>query len=117
QRGEYEESVEAFRECAKHKPESADAQLNLALAHWWSGERQPARAALERAVSSNPDNVDVLRALTALTIELSDLDKALEYQNKLNRLGDRTPELTYNLGLGLQEAERFDEAAVAYRQA
>jgi tetratricopeptide (TPR) repeat protein len=117
QQGEYEDSVQAFSQCAKRKPGWVDAQLNLALANWWSGERQPARAALERAHSEQPDNADVLRTLTALTIEMNDLNKALEYQDKLNRHGDHTPELSYNLALGLQEQERWEEAAGAYRHA
>ena len=115
--GDYPASIEAFTECLKKRSDWADAQLNLGLAYWWSGERESARASLEKAYSAQPSSLEVLRSLTALTVELNDLKKALDYQTKLNKLGDRSAELSYNLGIALQEANRFEEAAKAYREA
>jgi tetratricopeptide (TPR) repeat protein len=39
------------------------------------------------------------------------------YQAKLNQLGDRSPELSYNLGIALQHGKRLEDAAKAYSHA
>jgi tetratricopeptide (TPR) repeat protein len=117
QQQDYASSIEAFENCVGRRPDWSDAQLNLAIAYWRKGEQAPARKALEKAHASQPKSADILRALTSLTIEMNDLDKATAYQAKLNQLGDRSAELSYNLGVALQIAKRLEDAAKAYTEA
>jgi tetratricopeptide (TPR) repeat protein len=42
---------------------------------------------------------------------------ALEAESKLDQLGDRIPELNYNIGVLLQQANLQEDAARAYRRA
>ena len=71
-------------------------------------------SALEAA---SPDDRDVARALTQLTIELREPQKAVEYAARLEKLGDKNAELSYNLGWLMYDSCRYDDAAKAYRRA
>jgi tetratricopeptide (TPR) repeat protein len=52
-----------------------------------------------------------------LTIELRHPHKALAYYARLEKLGDHSAELTYNLGWLLHDASRYEEAVDAYQHA
>ena len=117
QQQDYASSIEAFDNCVKLRPEWVDAQLNLAIAYWRKGDKTPARAALEKAHAAQPKSALILRALTALATELNDLDEAASYHAKLLQMGDKSPELSYNLGIALQSAMRLEDAAKAYSDA
>jgi protein O-GlcNAc transferase len=64
-----------------------------------------------------PKNTDAMRALTAIAIERKDHKKALELLRKLTTLGDRSVDLSYNLGLLLQAAGEHVAAAECYQVA
>jgi tetratricopeptide (TPR) repeat protein len=58
-----------------------------------------------------------MRALTAIAIERKDHKRALELHQKLTTLGERSVELSYNLGLLLQSVGDQEAAAECYRLA
>ena len=63
------------------------------------------------------DNTHVIRALAVLEAEQGDYLAALDLETRLAELGENIPELSYNIGLLLQQAELHDEAAEAFRRA
>jgi tetratricopeptide (TPR) repeat protein len=64
-----------------------------------------------RVLALHPQNADALRALTAIAIERKNPKLAWELHQKAKALGERSPELSFNLGLLLQSTG--DEAAAA----
>ena len=56
-----------------------------------------------------------MRALTAIAVERKDHERAWDLHQKLIGLGERSPELSYNLGLLLQSAGENDRAAECYQ--
>jgi tetratricopeptide (TPR) repeat protein len=73
--------------------------------------------AFEAVLALNPDSVDALRALAALSVERNDFEQALRYQGRLIDKGERSPELFYNTGLLLHQSGQLDDAERLYREA
>ena len=55
-------------------PEVIDAQIDLAVSWWDSGNREPALEILELVVAANPESVDGLAALAEYRFEMGRLD-------------------------------------------
>ena len=114
---EFKGSIEAFEKCLQLKPSWPEANANLAASLLGAGYKEAALEPLERAAAGQESNTDLLRALTALSIELRQPQKAVEYGAKLEKLGDKNAELAYSLGWLMHDSLRYDEAAKAYRRA
>ena len=110
-------SIEPFRVCVSIRADWLDALLNLGLAQWRSGDKQAARNTFVQAASRHPESADILRAQAALAIEMGEVKLASEINSKLEQLGERIPELAYNIGVLLQKANQHEEAARFYRRA
>jgi len=103
--------------CVRQRDRWPEAQVNLGLSLWRSGDRQGAATAFNAALAIDADNKDAIRGLAALAIEGENEQKALEYQTSLIDQGDRSPELFYNTGLILQKSGQLDDAVRLYREA
>ena len=110
-------SVEPFRICVSTRSDWLEALINLGLAQWRSGDPQAAKSPFAQAVTRHPQSADALRAQAALAIELDDPELALDTDSKLEELGERTPELAYNIGILLQRLNLYEDAARSYRRA
>ncbi len=53
----------------------------------------------------HPQSTDALRALAAVAIDQGDYVLALDAEAKLDQLGERIPELNYNIGVLLQQVQ------------
>ena len=113
----FEPAAEAFANCVRRKKKWAEAWLNLGIAQWRSGLRDKAGDAFRSALECNPSFVPALIALCSLALEQSDYVEALDTLNKLDELGEKAPELAFNLGLLLHKEGLDDEAAKAFRRA
>src|SRR5262249_43505630 len=115
QRQEYASAVDSFETCLKKKKDWLEALLNLGLACWKFEDLDAATETFNRALAIQPKNTDALRALTAIAIERKDHKRAWELHQKLTALGERSIELSYNLGLLLQAAGENKLAAECYQ--
>jgi len=115
QRGEFASAVDSFETCLKKRKDWPEALLNLGLACWKFEDLDAATETFNRVLALQPKNTDALRALIAIAIERKDHQRGWELLQKLNALGDRSVELSYNLGLLLQAAGENKLAADCYR--
>ncbi|MEO7143323.1 MAG: tetratricopeptide repeat protein, partial [Bryobacteraceae bacterium] len=75
------------------------------------------RGCFEKALALQPKSVDALRAAAMLAVEQKDAAVALDCQSRLAGLGALAPELSFNVGLLLQDKSQHEAAARCYRQA
>ncbi|MBI4908647.1 MAG: tetratricopeptide repeat protein [Acidobacteria bacterium] len=117
ERGNWKASAEAFEQCTSLRGDWTDALVNLGVAYWSQGDRDTASNAFEMALQNDPRNVEVLRALSHLYVEMNDLAKAEETEAKLSGLGESTAEILYHVGLARQKSGEHEHASRCYRQA
>jgi tetratricopeptide (TPR) repeat protein len=117
QKGDLQDSVQAFNECVRERPDWPEAYLNLGIAHWRLGAREAAAKAFEQALQLDTTFLEALRGLAALAIEREDFEGALDLQARLIQQGEKTPEVFYNTGLLLQKTGQIDDAIRLYREA
>ena len=114
---EYASAVDSFEMCLKKRKDWVDALLNLGLACWKFEDLDAASETFGRVLALQPKNSDALRALTAIAIERKDHKRAWEMRQKLTTTGERSVELSYNLGLLLQAVGEHKMAAECYQSA
>jgi TolA-binding protein len=103
--------------CVSKRPDWLEALMNLGIAQRRLGDLEAAKASFSQATARYPQSVEALRALAAVAVDQGDYVLALEAESKLDQLGDRIPELNYNIGVLLQQANLQEDAARAYRRA
>jgi tetratricopeptide (TPR) repeat protein len=96
---------------------SADATVLLARALRLSGETQEAKALLDGAIATSPEDV-AFRSERALLARLSnDHAAAVEHYAKAAELSPKDAEVRFNLGEALHAAGKTDDAVARYREA
>ncbi len=110
-------SIEPFRVCVSKRPEWLEALVNLGLAQRRTGDMESAKATFAQAAACHPQSIDALRGLAAVATDLGDYVLALDAEAKLDQLGERIPELNYNIGILLQQSNLQEDAARSYRRA
>ena len=108
-------TVDSFETCLKKRKDWPEALLNLGLACWKFEDLDAATDTFHRVLALQPKNTDALRALIAIAIDRKDHKRAWDLLQKLNAAGDRSVELSYNLGLLLQAAGENKLAAECYQ--
>jgi tetratricopeptide (TPR) repeat protein len=106
---------EAFEKCLERKSPWPEAEVNVGLAHWKSGNRDAAGTAFEKALAADPNSSEAVRGLATLAMEREDYPKALELQARLIDRGERSPELFYNTGLLLHKSGQLEDAVRSSR--
>ena len=91
--------------------------MNLGVAQRRVADFEGAKATFTQALSFHPQSTDALRALAAVAVDCGDYVQALDAEAKLEQLGQRIPELNYNIGVLLQRSNMQEEAARSYRRA
>jgi tetratricopeptide (TPR) repeat protein len=81
------------------------------------GDFDAAKTSFTQAVTCHPQSADALRGLAAVAVDQADYVLALDAETKLEQMGERIPELNYNIGVLLQQANLQEEAARSYRRA
>jgi tetratricopeptide (TPR) repeat protein len=116
-RGDSAESVEPFRVCLSKRSDWLEALINLGIAQRRLGDLEGAKASFAEAAARHPQSSDALRGLAAVAVDQGDYVLALDAEAKLDQLGDRIPELNYNIGVLLQQSNLQEDAARSYRRA
>jgi tetratricopeptide (TPR) repeat protein len=103
--------------CVSKRPDWLEALINLGLAQRRTGDLESAKASFTQAVTCQPQSTEALRGLAAVATEQGDYVLALDTEAKLDQLGERIPELNYNIGVLLQQSNLQEDAARSYRRA
>ncbi|XP_075731912.1 protein O-mannosyl-transferase TMTC1-like isoform X1 [Rhipicephalus microplus] len=112
-----EESEHHFRYALNVNPNHPGAHFNLANIYSKQGQKDVARALLERAVELDPDFCEAYSSLAALMAEKGDLAEAERLHQMALRSDDRNADARNNYGTFLQSHGRAEEAMAQYEQA
>lgn len=116
-RGDYQGAIKALTKCLGKREAWPEAEFNLALARWKAGQHQAAADRFNRVLERDPNCLDAVRALAAVSIELNLTEQALDLHARLIESGERTPELFYNTGVLLEKSGQIDDAVKLYNEA
>jgi tetratricopeptide (TPR) repeat protein len=117
ERGDAQGAIEALEKIATKPRARAEARVNLAIAYWRTGRLDAAKTLMQRGLKEQPNSVDYLRVLAAVAVSESNADEAARLEAKLDQLGERIPELSYNVGVLLENARRHEDAVPALERA
>ncbi|KAL3227623.1 hypothetical protein MRX96_048699, partial [Rhipicephalus microplus] len=112
-----EESEHHFRYALNVNANHPGAHFNLANIYSKQGQKDVARALLERAVELDPDFCEAYSSLAALMAEKGDLAEAERLHQMALRSDDRNADARNNYGTFLQSHGRAEEAMAQYEQA
>jgi len=102
----------------KRDPESLDGKLLYARALRLSGSPQEAKALLEQAILSLPDESTLRAERALLATQLGETDVAVAQYQKAVELNPMDPSLRFNLGEALEKrGQQLDAAVASYRKA
>ena len=117
ERGDAAGAAAAFEACLRKRAQWNDAEVNLGLAYWKSGQADKAREALENLLAREPGSVDAVRGLAVNALAQDDSPQALKWHQRLQELGDRSAEVLHNTGLLLFRRGDLAGAIRNYRDA
>lgn len=101
----------------KTPSKKAEIVKNLALIYQQQGKNDEALATYDEAISSNPDDVNLILNKANLHFELGDKDKFKELMAKASAMAPDNPDLLYNIGVVSMEQGNIEEARKAFNKA
>jgi tetratricopeptide (TPR) repeat protein len=116
-RGDAAGAIDALENIATKPKARSDARVNLAVAYWREGRLESAKTLMQRALKEQPNAIEFLRVLAAVAVAESNADEAARLEAKLDQLGERIPELSYNVGVLLENARRHEDAVPVFERA
>jgi len=116
-RGEYAGSVESFETCLEQRRDWTEAHLNAGIAYARLGRPDQAKRCFQEAHLLRPDFADAVRGLAALALDQRNFEEALQLHRRLIDLGDRSPDLYYNVALICHQHGKLQEAVTHYELA
>lgn len=109
-----EDAVAACEKATAAFPDDAEAFGNLAAALLSLGRNDKALVAAEKAVGLNPQVADPLNTLGSVLIACGRLNDAIDILERAVELAPDLIEAARNLAFALQEARRYEDAALRY---
>lgn len=95
----------------ENHPLWSEIYANVGLVNWEMGHREEAFAALNTGVRVQPESPSAYLAIAQLFFKEKKLDKAVEILEKAKaKIGDKSVELSYFLGLAYFETEQLEKA-------
>jgi len=116
--GDPKKAVKPLEALVQKDAESLDGKLLLTRAYRLSGETDKAKALLDQALVSMPDESSLHAARAQLARSVDDTDTAITHYRKAVELSPNDAELVFNLGEALHKSRKnLDEAIATYRKA
>jgi Flp pilus assembly protein TadD len=115
--GRWDEATAAYGMAAVLDPDDFDARFNLALSLMRTGQKERARAELDRVRARHPDLPDVLALEGELLCAEGEPARAVEAFAKAIARGLETSEVYVNLGLAQEDMNRGEEGEVCMASA
>lgn len=94
----------------------AEIVKNIALIYQEQGKNDKALAAYDDAISSNPDDVNLILNKANLYYAMGDKDNFKTLMNKASSMAPDNPDLMYNIGVISMEQGNLEEARDAYKR-
>ncbi|MDT0608475.1 tetratricopeptide repeat protein [Croceitalea rosinachiae] len=94
----------------------AEIVKNIALIYQEQGKNDQALAAYDDAISSNPDDVNLVLNKANLYYAMGEKDKFKELMNQASSMAPDNPDLMYNIGVISMEQGNLEEARAAYNK-
>ena len=117
QKGDFQTARRSFESCVATRGDWVEALLNLGLACWQTDDLPAARSALEKILALQPSNPDALKGLIAIGLEAQQEESAWTHHQRLMATSERSVELSFNLGLMMQQAGDPARAVASYQHA
>ncbi len=111
---QYGDSVDAFEQVAKLRPDYPDAFTNIALANFQWEKYDIARASLDKALKLAPDNSRALYYLALVERNEGNLDGAIEDLKKVAAAFPNSRDAHRELGFSYYQQHRYDLAKGEY---
>jgi tetratricopeptide (TPR) repeat protein len=122
--GQYEKAIDLYKRALRQKPDFPEAHLNLSEAYFNLGRYDEAIASANQAIQQRSDWAHAHVALGNAYIKLdrdadaiAPLRKALELEPQNSAARDSLSLIYYDQGVAAYNANKFDEAIAAYKQA
>jgi tetratricopeptide (TPR) repeat protein len=114
--GQKKEAESIYRDILKNDPNNVDALRLLAGLATSQNEHRDAEILLKRALELTPDYGKAMADLVINLVEQEKIDQALEYAERLTRIGADNPDSFLLMGNAYSAAGRYEEAIDAYRK-
>lgn len=116
--GQYEETIKAFQEALKEKPDDVSINLKLAETYQIAEQYDNAAEAYRKLAEINPDEAT---AYYGMVVKMYDgigmFEKAIEAANKIVEFNPDSELAVYNLGIMYSKLEKYDDAIKTFRKA
>ncbi|MEM8929006.1 MAG: tetratricopeptide repeat protein [Bacteroidota bacterium] len=109
----------AYKDFKEEKTPSKRAEIvkNIALIYQEQGKNEQALAAYDDALTSNPDDVNLVLNKANLYYGMGEKDKFKELMGQASEMAPDNPDLLYNIGVINMEQGNMQEARAAYKKA
>jgi tetratricopeptide (TPR) repeat protein len=111
---QYAESVRAFEQVAKLRPDYADAYTNVAIANFQWQRYDDSRTTLEKALKLSPRNARALYYLALVERNQGNLDAAITDLREVITQFPRSRDAHRELGFSFYQQRRYNEAREEY---
>jgi len=111
---QYEQSVRAFEQVAKTRPDYADAYTNIAIANFSWQRYDDSRASLEKALKLSPHNARALYYLALVERNQGNLEAAITDLREVITQFPRSRDAHRELGFSYYQQRKYNEARVEY---
>lgn len=113
---QYGDSVHAFEQVAKLRPDYGDAYTNQALANFQWEKYTEARAGLEKALKLAPENPRALYYLALVERNEGNLDGAIEDLKKVEAAFPESRDAHRELGFSYYQQHKYEPARMEYEK-
>jgi Tfp pilus assembly protein PilF len=111
---QYAESVRAFEQVAKLRPDYADAYTNIAIASFQWQRYDDSRTNLSKALTLSPHNARALYYLALVERNQGNLDAAISDLREVAKQFPRSRDAHRELGFSYFQQRKYDEARSEY---
>ena len=111
---QYAESVRAFQQVAKLRPDYPDAYTNIAIANFQWQRYDDSRTNLNRALQLQPHNARALYYLALVERNQGNLDAAIADLQEVIAQFPRSRDAHRELGFSFYQQHKYDQARVEY---
>ncbi|HHZ92484.1 TPA: tetratricopeptide repeat protein, partial [Candidatus Poribacteria bacterium] len=117
EKGELEESIEAYHKAIEINPNDSRIHYNLGAAQKKQGKLDNAIQTYHQAIEINPDDAEIYNSLGTTLQKQEKLDQAIQVYHRALEINSNYSEASYNLGLALQQQGKLDRAIQSYHRA
>ena len=115
--GNFEKSVEYFRNVIAHVENHPTANYNLGLSYHKLNKLKEAEEYYKKAIQINPNNIDALNNLGVIYTSLNNKNEAIKYYHQAIAKNKNSGQAYNNIGNLFSASGSFDEAETNYKKA